>query len=134
MKLTYYTDVKEGKFQKNITELIRKELPHFNGKRVEISIQRLKSSRSSQQNRYYWLLVGIMSKELGYTKDEVHDLIKFKFLKQEVVIGEETEIVVKSTTKLNKTEFGDFIDELQTWASGLGIYLPDAGEQVPIEF
>lgn len=130
MKLTYYTDVKDGKFQKNISDLIRSEIRAFNNKRVEITIQKLKSSRSAMQNRYYWLLLGILSKEIGYTSEEVHDMVKYKFLKEEIVIGNETEITVKSTTKLGKDDFSNYIEQIKEWASHLNIYLPDAGEQL----
>ena len=38
--------------------------------------------RSNQQSRYYWgIVVQILSEHTGFTKDEVHELLKRKFLK-----------------------------------------------------
>lgn len=136
MKLTYYSSVKDGKLQKNISQLIANELKHFEGKRVEISVQKLKSHRSIQQNRLWWLYMGILSKELGYTKDEIHEICKFKFLKREKVIEKTGELIpyIESTTKLNKTDFSDMTSELIKWASeSFLIVLPLPGEQVDMQ-
>ena len=130
MKFHFYSDIKNGRLQKNVVLKLQECFKGFENKRIEISVQKLKSTRSTQQNRYYWLLVGILSSEIGYTKEECHDLIKYKFLKQEIVIGNETEVICKSTASLSKSDFGDFISQLQIWAAELGIILPDAGTQI----
>lgn len=133
MKLHYYSEVKEGKLQKNIREKIAQELSIFEGKRVEIKIEKLRSKRSTQQNRLYWLYVTIISKELGYTKEEMHDLIKYKFLKAEKVFEKTGEVFeyLKSSSELTKSEFADFVTDLIRWASeNFDIILPLPGEQM----
>ena len=35
--------------------------------------------RSGQQNNYYWQIIDILSEELGYTKQEMHQTIKNHF-------------------------------------------------------
>ena len=130
-KFQYYSDVKTGRLQKNISDRIRNDLKNFEGKRVELTIERQKSKRSISQNAYYWVLVGILSEHTGFTKEEMHDVLKFKFLKVPVIIGDEEVYTAKSTTKLSKSEFMDFIAELQIWASEtLNVYLPDPNEQL----
>ena len=135
MKLTYYSLVREGKLQKNISLQIKNELNHFEGKRVEITIQKLSAKRSDQQNRLWWLYMGILSKELGFTKEEIHDICKFKFLKREKVDEKSGEIFeyLGSTTQLNKMEFADIVSELIRWVSEtFDIVLPLPNEQMEI--
>lgn len=132
MKLKYYSNVKDGKLQKNVSQIIAKELHAFNDKRVVITIEKLKSTRSIRQNALWWLYIGIIAKEIGYTKDELHEICKFKFLKREKV-NEKTGEVFEysgSTTKLSKTEFGELVDSIIRWASeSFGIVLPSPGDQ-----
>ena len=52
MKLEYYSEVKNGHLSKSVRNKIASELIQFEGKRVEIRIEKLKSKRSIQQNRY----------------------------------------------------------------------------------
>ena len=136
MKLTYYSNVKEGQLQNNVRQLIAKELPSFEGKRVEITIQKLKSTRSIQQNRLYWLYVTIMANELGYNKEELHEIIKYQFLKKEKANERTGEIFqyIGSTANLSISEFMDLINSLQQWASQeFSIVLPDPGEQAEMD-
>ena len=136
MQLKYYSNVsEEGKLQKNVSEKIALELKEFSGKRVEITIEKLKSTRSSRQNRLWWLYMTILSKEIGYTKDEMHEICKFKFLKREKIdekTGEVFEYIGKSS-KLTKSEFADMTTDLIRWASEtFNIVLPLPDEQMEI--
>lgn len=132
LKLNYYSDVKSGNLQKNTRELIAKELPHFEGKRVEITIEVVKSTRSIKQNRLWWLYIKIIADEIGYDKNELHEMAKFKFLKKEAVIESTGEVMpyIGSTAKLNKSDFAELVNNLQRWsAETFGIVLPDPQEQ-----
>lgn len=133
MKLTYYTSINDsGEMQRNTAAQIKEEIKHFRGKRVEISIQKLKSKRSDRQNRLYWLYVNIISKELGYTKEELHEIIKMKFLKREKVHEATGEVFpyLGSAAILNKLEFADFVTDLIRWsAECFNIVLPLPGEE-----
>jgi len=135
MKLEYHSNVKQGQLQMNVRKQIAKELKHFEGKRVEIKIQKLQSIRSIQQNRYWWVCMTILSNETGYTKEEIHEISKFKFLKREKVVEKTGEILpyIESTTKLKVSEFADLVSELQRWASEtLNVYLPSPNEQIDL--
>lgn len=135
MKLTYYSNVADGHLQTNVSKSIKSDLGAFNGKRVEITIQRLKSTRSAQQNRLWWLYVGILSKEIGYSKDEMHEICKFKFLKRESVNKKTGEIFeyIGSTTKLSKSDFADMVNDLIQWsAETFNINLPLPSEQTEL--
>lgn len=135
MALTYYSVVKDGRLQRNVSQKIANELKEFEGKRVEVRIQKLKSKRSDQQNRYWWAIVTILSHELGYTKDELHEILKFKFLKRSKADEKTGEIFeyLGSTATLNKTEFADMTSELIRWsAETFSIVLPIPGEQMDL--
>jgi hypothetical protein len=164
MKSTFFSTVKDGKLQKNTTQNILQELAHLEGKRVVITIEKQKSSRSLQQNSLYWVYIDILSQELGHSKDEMHELVKYKFLKlkrfisvvngKSVILALEDGIYVDvstgeihdiekvepydkigSTATLTKSEFIDFIDSLITWAKDfLGITLPSPEEQQTINY
>lgn len=135
MKLEYYSNVIEGRLQKNVAASIAEDLKKFEGKRICLTIGRLKSTRSNAQNKYWWTLMNILSKELGYTKDEIHEICKYKFLKLEKVDPASGEIFeyLGSTTKLNKTEFADMVNELIRWsAETFDIVLPLPNEQTEL--
>jgi hypothetical protein len=164
MKSTFFSTVKDGKLQKNTTQNILQELAHLEGKRVVITIEKQKSSRSLQQNSLYWVYIDILSQELGHSKDEMHELVKYKFLKlkrfisvvngKSVILALEDGIYVDvstgeihdiekvepydkigSTATLTKSEFIDFVDNLITWAKDfLGITLPNPEEQQTINY
>lgn len=136
MKLEYYSEVKNGHLSKSVRNKIASELLQFEGKRVEIRIEKLKSKRSIQQNRYWWLAMTILGNELGYSKEETHKLMKFKFLKRERVIEKTGEILeyIESTTTLSKSDFADMVTDMVRWAASMGIIIPLPGEQLETDF
>jgi len=69
--------------------------------------------RSTQQNSYYWHIIEILSNETGYTKDEMHTLLKDRFH-------------IDSTKHLETKAFADYIEKIVRFASiELNIYIPD---------
>lgn len=137
MKLDYYSNVdNNGLLQKNVSAQFLNDLNHFKNKKVHITIDLLKSKRSEQQNKYWWAVVTILSKEIGYTKNELHEILKFKFLKRSKIVestGEALEYI-ESTTKLNKSDFADMTSELIRWsAETFNVILPIPGEQTDLE-
>lgn len=98
------------------------------GQRVEVIIRKPKTSRSTLQNSYYFgVVVEILAKELGYDKDEIHEILKYKFL-QSNAMGMP---YVKSTTKLSTGEFEDYLEKIRRWAAeflNINIPLPNECE------
>ena len=94
-----------------------------------ITIKKYKKQRTEPQNRYYFgVVVDILAKELGYTKDEMHDALRDKFLKVATDIPDL--FVILSTTSLNTEEFNQYIEEIKRWAAtDLSIYIPDPNEE-----
>jgi hypothetical protein len=102
---------------------------------VELICRRKRSRRSDQQNRYWWACITILSKEIGYTKEETHEICKFKFLKREKVDEATGEVLqyLGSTAKLNKSDFADMTSELIRWsAETFSVVLPMPGEQTEL--
>lgn len=136
-ELSYYAKVSdtgawEGLPRRKMQQEVRRL---FGGQSIEIIIHRKKKHRSVQQNRYYWMAVTMLSDHTGFTKDEMHSVLKTKFLKTEKV-NENTGVIyeyVKSTTELTTTEFMDYVADIQRFASEeFDIFIPDPGEQIEV--
>lgn len=101
-----------------------------------VTVKRQRARRSLQSNAYYWsAVVGTLSDHTGYTPDEIHELLKAKFLPKRLAVcdgnGEERgEFVIGgSTTVLDNVQFSDYIRAIKLWASEeLGCYIPEPNE------
>ncbi len=107
--------VKGGKLKLGNPQGYLVELSKLEGKHIELTIQKERNTRTLNQNSYYWgVIIEILSDYTGYDKDEVHEALKFKFLKK----YEDTNLVtVGSTAKLSTAEFADYIDGIIRWAA-----------------
>lgn len=112
---------------------------------VELTVKKWHPSRGNQANRYYWgVVVEEIAKGLadaGYeprecTKEAVHDMLKFRYLKSDRPIGKDGEFVtmVTSTTELDSTEFAAYTDHCIRFAAEyLGVTVPEPNEQIEAE-
>ena len=118
------------------------DLKRFAGKNVEIVVKLKRSTRSTQQNRYYWGIVvplvmqGLI--ELGHdvNKQETHEFIKANFNYEEIVNKDTGELfrMTKSTARLNKNDFGVMIEKLKVFASEyLNVYIPEPNEDLTLK-
>ena len=104
--------IKNGKLELYDTKGFKDYLYNLEGN-VELDIKLAEKSASPQQNAYYRVLIRELSKELGYTEDEMHYYIKEHF-------------GIGSTKNLNSEQFKEFIDNIIRWASmDMGIVLPE---------
>ena len=89
-----------------------------------IEIKRNLDSRSTKQNKLYWQWLTVMT-ETGYTKDEMHSILRDKFLGYDEVTTKTNVIrVLRSTTDLKVGEFKDYLEQIDIFASEYGIVLP----------
>lgn len=96
-----------------------------------VAIKKKRAQRSGSQNRYYWsVVIAYLSEELGYTKEEVHQIMGRMFLKYVKSVSDGTEeTFVRSTTSLASAEMTIYIESIRTFAlSELGVYIPDPNE------
>lgn len=87
-------------------------------------IEKKHATRSLAANAYYWSgVIGTISDYTGYTPEEVHEFCKAKFLPSKVTLADKRgevveEIVVgRSTSTLNKIEFGEYIEAIRQWCA-----------------
>ena len=96
--ITYFGCVDDGKLKIRNRKEFDLNLLAFEGKDVEITVKRKRNKRSLMQNNYYHgcvvPAVRFALNEAGFKMSvlQVHELLKFKFLKYEVV-NESTGII-----------------------------------------
>lgn len=86
----------------------------------QVLIKERNSDRSIEQNARLWELYTSVGDYLGYSADEVHDLMGYKFLLIEKWVGRDKITKVQSTTKLTVKEMGEYQEKIEAWASNLG--------------
>ena len=118
--------VKKGAFIPADPTAFRLVFAKLEGKAVEVVVRKKEKHRSGAQNAYYWgIVIDIISGATGFTPQEAHDAMRFKFLTD--MQGELPK--VKSTSELTTVEFLDYIALIQQWASEfLDCYIPEPGE------
>jgi hypothetical protein len=136
VKLSYITKIQDGKIPDRTRKKIAEELSSLEGKRVEITVQRLSRKRSVQQNRYYWgVLVERVReafKETGTLHDPetIHEFLKSQSMTlQNVMVNPETgetRLFTSSSTTLTPIEFEEYMDECRMLAAEwFGISIPE---------
>jgi len=111
--------VNNGKVDFLNLPLFNKDLKQYEGKEAFLVIKPYKDSRSDNQNRYYWgVVIKLLCDEIGYLPEEMHEILKQKFLSTRTVkIGNEEYSISDSSSTLNTTEFEDYLSKVRTWAS-----------------
>ena len=94
-----------------------------------VIIEPYKKDRTKAQNRLYWLWLGIIAADTGNSPENLHEVLKLKFLGTEKIqsLGYLIEIP-KSTTKLTTQEFTDYLDKIEALALSIDIRLPHPAE------
>lgn len=103
------------------------------GTQVEIAVTRLYATRSIKQNRWYWgVCVELLSEHTGYGPEEMHDILKAKFLPKHLAVTNgnghivDSFVIGGSTRELNTVEFKQYTERIQQWAAeDLGVVIPD---------
>lgn len=113
-----------------------------------IQVRKFRRQRSNDQNAYYWgVVIPIIQEAIGNLRErethadiqdavgastaglenivdpeDVHDILKFQFLRSYVAGVFER---VKSTTDLDTLAFEDYLSRVRTWATQeLGVFIP----------
>ena len=126
-QFTLQGNIKDGKlnFSKKFYLF---QLSKMGSGNVIITIEKERSIRSQQQNRYYWLCLEIIGEHCGYSVEDVHEIFKRLFLKKKLLWrGRELE-TCGSTTELSRGEFVSYMQKIQEEAIQLGIVLPSSDE------
>ena len=86
----------------------------------QVIIKKRADSRSVEQNARLWSLYTSIGNYLGYSAEEIHQLMGFKFLLIEKYVGKDKITLVRSTTKLNVKEMAEYQEKIEAWASNMG--------------
>lgn len=101
-----------------------------------IEVKDLKDNRTSNQNNYYWkCIVQVLGDELGYFSDEIHDILKSKFLSEYTILETQDHktgvLAITGTSRLNTKEFEIYTEKVRIWALielGIKLQLPNEYE------
>ena len=115
--------VKKGAFIPRDPTAFRLTFAKLEGKAVEVVVRKKKKHRSGAQNAYYWgIVIDIISGATGFTPQEAHDAMRFKFLTD--MTGELPK--VRSTADLTTVEFLNYTASIQQWAAEfIDCFIPD---------
>lgn len=93
----------------------------------EVSIQKYRSKRSTEQNNRYWMLLRVFSKETGHTVDELHSIMSAEILGLETIdsrISDKSFTSPRSTTGLSVEGFGEYMQQVEQFMAEYGIIVP----------
>lgn len=117
----------DGRLELEDRAAFSKAMRHFKRGRVTVRIETDRGRRTSQQNRYYRLILGLISEDTGHEADELHELFKHKFLtaRTVTVLGEDVD--VWTTTLEDYDGFWQYVERIRRFALlELQIETPDS--------
>lgn len=90
-----------------------------------VNVFRYVKTRTNPQLALYWRWLGITAKETGNDAEDIHDILKRKFLTpQPIMLGNE-EHLRWTTGKLPAADMSEYMTRCATFIEGeLGIFLP----------
>jgi len=86
----------------------------------QVIIQERQSKRSVIQNERLWSLYTALGDHLGESKDKVHELMGYKFLRYQTTVAGESVELIKSTTKLTTKDMAEYQENIENWAALIG--------------
>jgi hypothetical protein len=103
--------------------------------RVTIQIKKKRNRRSqgetgrgNQNGYYHGVVIPILCDYFGYTPEEMHEALKYKFNRLPEIEYEGLPKIM-STASLNTVEFEEYMSKIRSWASAdHGIYIPQPNE------
>ncbi|MFM2394179.1 MAG: hypothetical protein RLZZ546_2161 [Bacteroidota bacterium] len=121
---TFILIAKEGKLSSgtefNKNRLIE-ELRQNEGKQYRL--EKIKAKRSMLQNNLYWHYLGVIEQETGNESTDLHSYFRDKFIPPKFVrIKGKEHRVSGSTTRLNKVQFGEYMEKI---CAETGVPIPD---------
>lgn len=107
-----------GRLRPDKPDKFRSALQALAGKQVQFTIEPRQNDRSMSQNRYYWgVIVKILGDEFGYQPDEMHEILKSKFLRRWSQGKLGVFPYAQSTAKLSTLAFEEYLKKVRIWAA-----------------
>jgi hypothetical protein len=125
--LTFSADVLDGKLTLADERSYRQQLRHFKNGKVIVRIELDREKRSGQANRYYRLVLGLISDDTGDDPDSLHEFFKRKFQESKIVhTSWNTDIEVWTTADNDPEKFHAYVENVRRFAlMERGIVTPD---------
>lgn len=124
--LTFSIDVQDGKVTLSDEENYRRQMRQFKNGKATLRIEVDRGRRSNQQNRYYRLVLGLISDHTGDEVDDLHELFKQRFLAPRMVTVLGEEMPIWTTTNLDADAFKDYVERIRRFAlMELQVQTPD---------
>lgn len=101
---------------------------------IELKIDR--GNRSNNQNRYYWgVVIEILSEHTGFTPEEIHEVLKAKFLRYTKMLPTSEEVNLSRSTKgLDTKEFEEYMEKVRMFAiQELDVEIPLPNEYLNVK-
>ena len=95
--------------------------------KVRIIVEKERGTRTLKQQAYYWgVVLKYIAEYMGEREEDVHEIMKSKFLRKRRVWRGSELTILKSTTELTSDEFGVYIERVIQEGSELGVEIPMA--------
>lgn len=119
--------IRDSKLFLDKGEKFKQYLAGLNGKRVQVTVEKIKHSRTNGQNRYLWgVCYKLIADHTGAEPEEVHAALKFQFSSKRFIGNL---VAASSTARMDTILFTEYIEKVRRWAAEeLSINIPDPGE------
>lgn len=98
--------------------------------KVRVIVEKERGTRSRRANNYLWGVVyPLIAEYMGETPEDVHEIMRSKFLRTKRIWRGGELTILKSTTQLTSLEFGEYVERIIQEAAGLGISIPIADKE-----
>ena len=115
--MKHYGRIKNLKIDFLDEERFVEDLVKLEGKDIIFTLKENQDYRTNKQNKLWWRFMKILSETLGYSKEEMHDICKTKFLRRERYEDGKKLEYLKSTAELTRKEFNELINDVIVWAA-----------------
>jgi hypothetical protein len=128
--IKFFGIVKGGRVYLDNQDQYEAHLHTLDEKRIELIVQKEQKERTNQQSKYlFGVVYQLISEETGYSKEEVHEMMKSIYLKDNKVVNNKRYTVIRSTSSLTTVEMVEYIENIKRWSSSeLGLNIPDSNE------
>lgn len=118
--------IKEGKLVLDNPRYFKGMVMGFADAKVRLVLEKIRGVRTKKQNAYYWgVVLELIAEHTGYLAEEVHEVMKSKFLRQKKVWRGGEITVLRSTSELTSDEFGEYIEQVRAEGAEMQIEIPD---------
>ena len=140
-KVSIISKVVNGKLDRNRSK-ITKVIESFEGKEIEITIEKKRKKRSLNQNNYYFGVIIALFKEAIFDQfgeywdsARVHEYLKNEFLFHEHMVGDKIFKTPKSTTECSTVETEEYYEKCRRFAlEDFNCVIPLPSEEMTLKF